>query len=187
MSMKPGRMTQRLATLVATLVVALAASPAARAEAMRGRSLLGDPHQHGLAALYARWPAIAADYATAMMRYRGAAAHEDLPPSVYPFVLFTRPPLGGPWTWTAPNGSHARRLRDGALRISLTDRLGNWFVEILCTDAGWPVYSCSDGVERVAEAPEPRLLVIDGVEFSRLLPAPDGPPAQGSPPGEESP
>lgn len=163
-------MTQRLATLVATIFVILAALPAARGEAGHGRTLLRDTHQHSLAILYQRWPNIAADYVTAMMRYRNAAEYEDLPQKVYPFILFSRPPLGGPWTWTAANGSHVRRLRDGALRISMTDQLGNWFVDILCTDTGWPRFSCSDGVERVAAAPDPHLLVIDGVEFSRALP-----------------
>ncbi|PWK64921.1 hypothetical protein [Aminobacter sp. AP02] len=168
-------MTQRLATLVAIIVVSLAASPAAGVEASRGRTLLTDPHQHNLATLYQRWPNTAADYVTAMMRYRDAAEYEELPPKVYPFIMSYGRPLGGPWTWTAPNGSHVRRLRDGSLRISMTDQLGNWFVDILCTDTGWPVFSCSDGIERVAAAPIPQVLVIDGVEFSRTLPPPTEP------------
>lgn len=174
-SIQSGHMTQRLATLVATIIVILAASSAARGEATHGRQLLTDPHQHGLAALYAPWPAIAANYATAMMRYRNAAEYEGLPQQVYPFILLARPPLGGPWTWTAANGSHVRRLRDGALRISMTNQLGNWFVDILCTDTGWPVFSCDDGIERVAAAPAPQLFIIDGVEFSRALPAATNP------------
>ncbi|MGF7006679.1 hypothetical protein [Aminobacter sp. BE322] len=124
-----------------------------------------------MAALYGRWPRIAADYVTTMMRYRTAAEYEGLEPQSYPFILVDRPPYGGPWTWTAANGSHIRRLRDGSLRISLTDRLGNWFVEIFCTDAGWPVFSCSDGVDRIAAAPDPGVLMVDGLEFSRKLPA----------------
>lgn len=168
-------MTQRLAALVATIFVILAASPAVWGEASRGRTLLTDPHQHSLATLYQRWPGIAADYATAMMRYRNAAEYEDLPPKVYPFIMLSGRPLGGPWTWTAANGSHVRRLRDGGLRISMTDQLGNWFVDILCTDSGWPVFSCSDGIERVAAAPIPQVLIIDGIEFSRALPPPTEP------------
>ncbi|WP_395449705.1 hypothetical protein ACHMW7_07775 [Aminobacter sp. UC22_36] len=171
-------MSRRLAVLLAAIPIAamaMAAPGAAPGADNRGRQLLVDPHPHGIGVLYAHWPVIAADYTTAMMRYRMASEYEDLPPKTYPFVMFTRPPLGGPWTWTAANGSHARRLRDGALRISLTDQLGNWFVEILCADTGWPVFSCSDGVQRIAAAPEPRLLVIDGVEFARILPAQPSP------------
>lgn len=163
-------MSRRIAMLLAA-IAAVAVATAAHAAENRARQLLVDPHLHGVGMLYARWPSIAADYTTAMMRYRLAAEYEDLPPRTYPFVMFSRPPLGGPWTWTATNGSHARRLKDGALRISLTDQLGNWFVEILCADSGWPVFTCSDGVQRIAAAPEPHLLVIDGVEFVRSLPA----------------
>lgn len=145
--------------------------PAASGTENRAHHELGDPQQRGLAQLYGPWPMIAADYVTAMMRYHNAATQESLPPRIYPFVLRDRPPFGGPWTWTAANGSHARRLSDGSLHLSLTHQLGNWFVEISCLDAGWPVFSCSDGIERVASAPDPRLLVIDGIEFSRALPA----------------
>lgn len=161
----------RLATMVVAIVAALAAGAPAEGAEHRGRSLLVSPGQHGVAALYGRWPRIAADYVTTMMRYRTAAEYEGLEPQSYPFILVDRPPYGGPWTWTAANGSHIRRLRDGSLRISLTDRLGNWFVEIFCTDAGWPVFSCSDGVDRIAAAPDPGVLMVDGLEFSRKLPA----------------
>lgn len=166
----------RLAQLLAISLVTLAATPTMAGANASGRSLMVDARQHGLAALYAQWPTIAADYVTAMMRYRTAAEIERLPPRLYPFVMFDRPPLGGPWTWTAANGSHARRLQNGRLHLSLTDRLGNWFSEIDCLDAGWPVFVCSDGVKRVAAAPAPQLLVVDGVEFSRSLPA--GKPAR---------
>ena len=161
----------RLAQALAISLVALAAWPTMAGASGSGHALLVDTRQHGLAALYARWPAIAADYVTAMMRYRTAAEIERLPSQLYPFVMFDRPPLGGPWTWTAANGSHARRLQNGRLHLSLTGHLGNWFAEIDCLDAGWPVFACSDGIERVAAAPAPQLLVVDGLEFSRVLPA----------------
>ena len=63
----------------------------------------------------------------------------------------------------AVSGSHVRRLKDGALRISSTHKFGNWFVEILWAEIGWPVFLCSDGVQRLAATLEPRLLIIDGV------------------------
>lgn len=162
---------ERLSTVVLVIIATFAATIAAQGAENRGRSLLRDPHQQGVAALYADRPVVAADYVTAMMRYRTAAQHENLPPRVYPFFMVERPPFGGPWTWTAANGSHVRRLHDGTLQLSLTDQLGNWFVEVLCYDAGWPVFSCTDGIDRTGAAPDARRLVIDGVDFRRKLPA----------------
>lgn len=162
---------RRLAQALAMSIAAFAASPTMAGTSASGRSLLLDPHQQGLAALYARSPAVAADYVTAMMRYRTAADIEQLPPQLYPFIMLGGPPLGGPWTWTAANGSHVRRLDNGQLHLSLTSRLGNFFAEIDCLNASWPLFVCSDGIKRVAAAPAPQLLVIDGMAFARILPA----------------
>lgn len=180
------RTMERLAMTVATALAILAASPAAGGAEKRGQDLLRDPQQHGMAALYAQWPGIAANYVTAMMRYRTAAEHEGMAPQTYPFILVDRPPFGGPWTWTAANGSLARRTRDGAFHLSLADGLGNWFAEINCHDAGWPAISCDDMVDRVARAPNPSRLIIDGVEFDRKLPSSEVPePAVGDGSGPE--
>ena len=167
--------------MVSTIIAVAAVSTAASGAERRGGTLLMQTQQNGMAALYARWPGAAASYPTAMTRYRYATERENLPPRTYPFILLEKPPFGGPWTWTAENGSHVRRLADGAMHLSLTDRLGNWFSEIDCRDAGWPVFACNDGVERVAEAPRPDLLVIDGVEFARVLPV-TAPPAEAAAP-----
>lgn len=167
--------------MVATIVAVTAVSTAASGEERRGRVLLNTPRQQGITALYARWPGAAISYPTAMTRYRHAVERENLPPRTYPFVLTAQPPYGGPWTWTALNGSHVRRMADGAMHLSLTELLGNWFVEIDCRDAGWPIFSCNDGIERIAAAPRPETLVIDGVEFSRVLPSEPPAPAATEP------
>ncbi len=156
--------------MVCAIIAVAAVSTAASGAERRGGLLLTQPQQNGMTALYARWPGAAMSYPTAMTRYRYAVERENLPPRTYPFIMSAKPPFGGPWTWTAQNGSHARRMADGAMHLSLTNLLANWFVEIDCRDAGWPVFACADGIERIAEAPTPELLVIDGVEFSRVLP-----------------
>lgn len=166
--------------MVATIVAVATVSTAASGSERRGHVLLSAPRQQGMATLYARWPAAAINYPTAMTRYRYAVEREKLPPHTYPFILAAQPPYGGPWTWTAPNGSHVRRMANGAMHLSLTDLLSNWFLEIDCRDAGWPVFSCDDGIERIAAAPRPETLVIDGVEFSRILPSDLLPPAEAS-------
>ncbi|MCT7378052.1 hypothetical protein [Chelativorans salis] len=168
-----GSARMRMAGLPAVLLLAVAVTgSSASGEEQRGRFRVFDNGPGEMAALYADRPSIVADYAAAMSRYRMVAEVADFKPLAYPFLSSRSVIAKEPWTWMAPDGSVVRRLRIGLFRINAADSLGNWFTDIECVDAGWPVFECSDGRTRRMSAPDGETMIFGGVEYKRELSQP---------------
>jgi hypothetical protein len=165
-----GSARMRMAGLPVVLLLAVAMTgSSASGEEQPGRFSVFDNRPGGMAALSADRPSIIADYAAAMARYRMVAEIAGFKPLAYPFLSPRNVIAKERWTWMAPDGSVARRLRIGLFRINAADNLGNWFTDIECSDAGWPVFECSDGRTRRMSAPDSETMIFGGVEYKREL------------------
>lgn len=103
-----------------------------------------------------------ADHASAMMqsRWKGES-----------YRLWRRDaPFDVPWTWVSKDGGAIRRVGDGEFLLTTATTSRDWFADTRCYAAGWPMFFCNDGRERVMSAPDLTTTIFDEVSYHRVLP-----------------
>ena len=120
-----------------------------------------------IAAPYSADPDILTAFAKAMTRYRLTLATPDDPavplePTLLPAEFRVR-------TWRAADGSLLQSFSNKrGFRLTMGNFLSLLCAEVECTDAGWPVFKCTDGRERTMVAPDFVTAIFDGVTYLRL-------------------
>lgn len=157
----------------------------------------------GPADVFSRQPlAIAKDYAPAMIWYRAALSRNG-----QPAIAATEPNEDDPNPlryWIADNGDLVSRTGRGQFHLTFGSGARNWYRELDCRLVNWPdgeakaIMNCDDGVQRTMVIPSSGTVVVDDVEYKRVVTeAPlDGPEAyavsaeagvDGGPPPEDIP
>jgi hypothetical protein len=157
----------------------------------------------GPADVFSRQPlAIARDYAPAMIWYRAALARDG-----QPTIAAAEPNEEDPNPlryWIAENGDIVSRTGRGLFHLTYGNGSQNWYREFDCRLVNWPdgeskaIMNCDDGVQRTMVIPSSGTVVVDDVEYKRVVTeAPlDGPEAyaipvaagvDGGPPPDEIP
>jgi hypothetical protein len=168
MSLRLGKKT-RSAVFGAVSGLCLLALPAwAQAPMGEGASLRG-PEPFGMAALYDNRPDLALRYHLAMLQYRWTGEN-GFPRGGYP-ILDEGRPFAMPWLWADEDGRTLRRMGNGVFRLATSSPQNDLFAELECYGFEWPNFFCTDGQERTMAAPDLSLIVFDGKEYRRVLPA----------------
>ncbi|WP_292449333.1 hypothetical protein [Mesorhizobium sp.] len=80
-------------------------------------------------------------------------------------------------TWRAPDGSLLQGFAGtGGFRLTIGNCLAAFCAASECADAGWPVYSCSDGRKRKISVTDFATAIFDGVSYRRLSAPSKAPP-----------
>jgi hypothetical protein len=113
-------------------------------------------------------------YATGMARYRLALAarvgDSDLAIALEPRLLRAEFRAR---TWRAADGSLLQGFAgNGGFRLTAGNCLASMCAASECSDAGWPIYMCSDGRSRKMVVRDFTTAIFDGVSFRRLSAAP---------------
>jgi hypothetical protein len=122
-------------------------------------------------------PDLPLEYASAMTWYRAAFAngHQQPPIVASPWGYDEQLPETLHWTWVADDGDILTRSGKGVFRLSFADNHSNWFRETECQLQSWPdgtaeaPLSCGDGVARTMQIPGDGIVLIDGVQFTRVF------------------
>ena len=72
------------------------------------------------------------------------------------------------WTWRAADGSLLQSVAGRGLWLIGGDCLARLCAATNCIDAGWPVFTCSDGRKRTMVVDDFQTIVFDGVPYGRL-------------------
>jgi hypothetical protein len=76
-------------------------------------------------------------------------------------------------TWRAADGSLLQGFAgNGGFRLTAGNCLARMCAASECTDAGWPIYVCSDGRSRKMEVRDFTTAVFDGISYRRLSASP---------------
>ena len=113
-------------------------------------------------------------YATGMARYRlqlaGRNGDTNLAIALEPRLL--RPEFRAR-TWRAADGSLLQGFAGkGGFRLTVGNCLARMCAASECSDAGWPIYICSDGRSRKMVVRNFTTAVFDGVPYRRLSATP---------------
>lgn len=72
------------------------------------------------------------------------------------------------WTWRAADGSLLRSIAGRGLWLTGGDCLARLCAARNCIDAGWPVFTCSDGHTRTMVVNDFQTIIFDDVPYARL-------------------
>lgn len=127
-----------------------------------------------MASAYAAESDLVTAYTTGMARIRlklaGRSGETDLAVPLEPTLLRAEFRAR---TWRAADGSLLQGFAGtGGFRLTLGNCLARICAASECSDAGWPVFSCSDGRKRKMSATDFAVAVFDGVSYRRLSAAP---------------
>ncbi|UCI07413.1 hypothetical protein [Mesorhizobium sp. B1-1-8] len=150
---------------MALLAIVALGSPT---DAGEGMSHLFD--RADLATAYLRESDIVTAYTTGMARYRlqfaalGGAANLAVP--LEPRLL--RPEFVAR-TWRSADGSLLQGFAGkGGFRLTVGNCLARICLASECSEAGWPVYACSDGRKRKMSVKDFVTANFDGISYRRL-------------------
>jgi hypothetical protein len=123
-----------------------------------------------LTAAYSGQPDLVTAYATGMARYRlqyaGQAAQAELAAPLEPRLL--RPEFKQR-TWRSADGSLLQGFAGkGGFRLTTGNCVNRFCVASECSEAGWPLYACSDGRKRKMSVQSFLTATFDGVPYRRL-------------------
>jgi len=126
-----------------------------------------------LAAAYTDESDLVTAYATGMARYRlqlmARTASLSLP--LEPSAL--RPEFRQR-TWRSADGSLLQGFAGkGGFRLTVGNCLARICAAIECSEAGWPVYACSDGRKRKMSVKSFVTATFDGISYQRLSAPPE--------------
>jgi len=176
-------------SFVAALGTCAATFPAVAAEQANPKlAAMLDLRYVSMADLYAEHPTTVAAYAEALLRYRAVLdrgnfkdASPLFPDEQQASAQTPSSPYFIPFLWTTPDGATIRKLPDGSFLVTSSRLLANWYSEMRCHHAGWPVYFCDDNSERTMSAPDASTLIFDEVEYKRVVPAGEAPDPAAAP------
>ncbi|WP_245469733.1 hypothetical protein [Mesorhizobium sp. M2C.T.Ca.TU.002.02.1.1] len=123
-----------------------------------------------LAAAYSGQSDLVTAYTTGMARYRlqysGQAAQTGLAAPLEPRLL--RPEFQQR-TWRSADGSLLQGFAGkGGFRLTTGNCVARICVASECSEAGWPLYACSDGRKRKMSVKSFVTATFDGVSYRRL-------------------
>ncbi|WP_245463183.1 MULTISPECIES: hypothetical protein [unclassified Mesorhizobium] len=123
-----------------------------------------------LTAAYSGQPDLVTAYATGMARYRfqysGPATQAGLAAPLEPRLL--RPEFQQR-TWRSADGSLLQGFAGkGGFRLTTGNCVNRLCVASECSEAGWPLYACSDGRKRKMSVQSFVTATFDGVPYRRL-------------------
>lgn len=124
----------------------------------------------GLAAAYSGQSDLITAYTTGMARYRlqysGPATQTGLAAPLEPRLL--RPEFQQR-TWRSSDGSLLQGFAGkGGFRLTTGNCVARICMAIECSEAGWPLYACSDGRKRKMSVNSFVTATFDGVTYRRL-------------------
>lgn len=123
-----------------------------------------------LATTYSGESDLVTAYTTGMARYRlllaGAIGTADLAAPLEPLAL--RPEFQQR-TWRSADGSLLQGFAGkGGFRLTMGNCVARICVASECSEAGWPLYACSDGRKRKMSVKSFVTATFDGVSYRRL-------------------
>ncbi|KRB31085.1 MULTISPECIES: hypothetical protein [Mesorhizobium] len=123
---------------------------------------------------YLRESDLVTAYTTAMARFRlqfaGRAGETNLAVSLEPLLLRAEFRAR---TWRSADGSLLQGFAGkGGFRLTIGNCLARICAASECSDAGWPVYTCSDGRKRKMSVTDFVTASFDGVPYRRLSASP---------------
>ncbi|MGX5799808.1 hypothetical protein ACWGS9_01010 [Bradyrhizobium sp. Arg314] len=143
--------------------------------ALMGPTAAGERLSHlldgsGLATTYSGESDLVTGYTTGMARYRlllaGVTGTADLAAPLEPLTL--RPEFQQR-TWRSSDGSLLQGFAGkGGFRLTVGNCVGRICMASECSEAGWPLYACSDGRERKMSVKSFVTATFDGVSYRRL-------------------
>ena len=165
MTAGPGSHATSRACFAFAALIALAAEPAdagAKVSHLFDRAMV--------ATAYSGDPDLVTAYTTGMARSRlqlaGRAGENNLATPLEPRFLRTEFRAR---TWRAADGSLLQGFEAaGGFRLTVGDCLVRICVASECSDAGWPLFSCSDGRTRKMSVADFVTAKFDGVLYRRL-------------------
>ena len=127
-----------------------------------------------LATAYFRQADLVTAYATAMARFRlqlaGRAGETNLAAPLEPLLLRAEFRAR---TWRSADGSLLQGFAGkGGFRLTIGNCLARICAARECSDAGWPVYACSDGGKRKMSVTDFVTANFGGVSYRRLSASP---------------
>jgi hypothetical protein len=152
---------------VCLVFVAIAALTGPSAAELRASHLFDRPD---LAAAYSGQSDLVTAYTTGMARYRlqysGQSAQTGLAAPLEPRLL--RPEFQQR-TWRSADGSLLQGFAGkGGFRLTVGNCVARICLASECSEAGWPLYACSDGRKRKMSVKTFVTATFDGVSYRRL-------------------